>query len=115
MALDTIFIKETVKEEDKLQKIYAFPNGYGASVIQGKYINRGNLKLWEIAPWRNDTQEFIGQNGLGWGDDVRGYLTDSEINEILKQVSELTDADVFCEWNCGDTVEDCTGYKCWIR
>ena len=81
----------------------------------GNRINNGNLKLWEIAPWRNDTQEFIGQNGLGWGDDVRAYLKDSEINEILKQISELTDADVFCEWNCGDTVEDCTGYKCWIK
>ena len=115
MSIDTIFIKETVKEKDKLQKIYSFPNGYGASVIQGKHLNGGNLGLWEIAPWRNDTQEFIGQAGLGWGDDVKAYLNDPELDRILKQISELTDADVYCEWNCGDTIEDCTGYKCWER
>ena len=62
-----------------------------------------------------ETQEFIGQNGLGWADDVKAYLNDPEIDRILKQVSELTDADVYCEWNCGDTIEDCTGYKCWER
>ena len=42
MALDTIFIKETVKEEDKLQKIHAFPNGYGDSVIQVTLPDDGN-------------------------------------------------------------------------
>ena len=85
MSIDTIFIKKTVKEKDKLQKIYSFPNGYGASVIQGKYLNGGNLGLWEIAPWRNDTQEFIGQAGLGWADDVMAYLNDPELDRILKQ------------------------------
>ena len=115
MSIDTIFIKETVKEKDKLQKIYAFPNGYGASVIKGKYTYGGPEDKWEIAPWTNDTQEFIAQNGLGWADDIKGYLNDSEVDIILKQISELTDADIYCEWNCGDTVEDCTGYKCWER
>ena len=44
-----------------------------------------------------------------------GRLNDPEVDNVLKQISELTDADVYCEWNCGDTVEDCTGYKCWER
>ena len=45
-----IFIKETVKDEHKIQKIYSFPNGYGASVIKGKYTYGGPEGLWEIAP-----------------------------------------------------------------
>ena len=34
-----IFLKETVKDEQKIQKIYSFPNGYGASVIKGPSIS----------------------------------------------------------------------------
>jgi hypothetical protein len=37
------------------------------------------------------------------------------VDNYLRQISQLTDADVYCEWGCGDTVEDCTGYKCWER
>ena len=88
MSIDTIFIKETVKEKDKLQKIYAFPNGYGASVIKGKYTY-GGPKLWEIAPWTNDTNEFIGQSMFSWDDDVKGYLQDPDVHSILGQISRL--------------------------
>ncbi len=83
-----IYLKETVKEKDKIQKIYSFPNGYGASVIKGKYTY-GGPKLWEIAPWTNDTNEFIGQSMFSWDDDVKGYLQDPDVHSILGQISRL--------------------------
>ena len=83
-----IYLKETVKEKDKIQKIYSFPNGYGASVIKGKYTY-GGPKLWEIAPWTNDTNEFIGQSVFSWDDDVKGYLQDPDVHSILGQISRL--------------------------
>ena len=83
------FLKETVREKDKIQKIYSFPNGYGASVIKGKYTYGGSKGLWEIAPWTNDTNEFIGQSMFGWDDDVRGHLNDPEIDAVLRQINNL--------------------------
>ena len=86
-----IYLKETVREKDKIQKIYSFPNGYGASVIKGKYTY-GGPKLWEIAPWTNDTNEFIGQSVFSWDDDVKGYLQDPDVHSILGQISRLPNA-----------------------
>ena len=84
-----IFLKETVKDEQKIQKIYSFPNGYGASVIKGPYTYGGPEGLWEIAPWTNDEREFIGLSLLGWGDDVKGRLNDPEVDAILGQIERL--------------------------
>ena len=94
MNIKKIHLVETVKEDNKIQKIYAFPNGYGASVIKGEHTYGGPQDKWEIAPWTNDTNEFIGQSIFGWGDDVKGYLNDPEVDRILKHIAELevTDA-----------------------
>ena len=86
-----IYLKETVKEKDKIQKIYSFPNGYGASVIKGKHTY-GGPKLWEIAPWTNDTNELIGQSMFNWEDDVKGYLQDPDVHAILGTISRLPSA-----------------------
>ena len=84
-----IYLKETVREKDKIQKIYSFPNGYGASVIKGKYTYGGPEGLWEIAPWTNDTKEFIGMSMLGWADDVKGRLHDPDVHAELGKISRL--------------------------
>ena len=86
-----IYLKETVREEDKIQKIYSFPNGYGASVIKGKYTY-GGPKLWEIAPWESDSKEFIGRSLFNWDDDVKGYLQDPDVHSILGKISRLPNA-----------------------
>ena len=49
-----IFLKETVKENNQIQKIYSFPNGYGASVIKGPYSYGGPDGKWELAVLKND-------------------------------------------------------------
>jgi hypothetical protein len=87
-----IYLKETVREEDKIQKIYSFPNGYGASVIKGKYTYGGPEGLWEIAPWTNDEHEFIGRSLFAWDDDVKGRLHDPDVHSILGKISRLPNA-----------------------
>ena len=87
-----IYLTETVKEEDKIQKIYSFPNGYGASVIKGKYTYGGDKGLWELAPWTNNTNEFIGMSMLNWEDDVIGNLHDPDVHAILGTISRLPSA-----------------------
>ena len=66
-----------------------FPEvGYGASIIK-HYGSYGYEKdLWELAllsnrdgEWRLEYTELV-------GDDVLGYLTDEQVNKILKYISE---------------------------
>ena len=84
-----IYLKETVRDEHKIQKIYTFPNGYGASVIKGPYTQGGNEDKWEICPWVSDTKEYIGDSLLGWGDVIRGWLHDPDVHAILGEISRL--------------------------
>lgn len=113
MAVDTIYLKETKTiHGDGVQKLYAFPNGYGASVVKHSGSYGGPQDKWEVAVLDGDGELCYNTNIT---EDVIGHLNDPEVDSILLQISKLTDADVYCEWNCGDTVEDCTGYKCWER
>ncbi|MDA8847313.1 hypothetical protein N9J02_01635 [bacterium] len=113
MAIDTIYLKETKTiHGDGVQKLYAFPNGYGASVVKHSGSYGGPQGKWEVAVLDGDGELCYNTNVT---EDVIGNLNDPEVDSILLQISKLTDSDVYCEWNCGDTVEDCTGYKCWER
>ena len=111
MSINTIYLKETKEVMDGVQKLYSFPNGYGASVIKHKGSYGGDQGLWELAVLKGE--ELCYNTPIT--DDVLGRLNDPEVDDYLRQISQLTDADVYCEWNCGDTIEDCTGYKCWER
>lgn len=72
-----------------IQKIYSFPNGYGASVISNKYSHGGNEGLYEIA--------VIAKCGKGWGvvydtpvtDDVIGWVPFDDIDKYLQQIYDL--------------------------
>ncbi len=71
-----------------IQKIYKFKNGYGASVVCHKVSYGHNSGLWEIAPWDED-RDFIGITILKWHDDVKGHLTEKEVDDILERIKEL--------------------------
>ena len=43
------YLKETKEVMDGVQKLYSFPNGYGASVIKHKGSYGGDKGLWELA------------------------------------------------------------------
>jgi hypothetical protein len=101
--MDTIYLKETKEVMDGVQKLYSFIRHTGSY--------GGDQGLWELAVLKGE--ELCYNTPIT--DDVLGRLNDPEVDSYLRQISQLTDADVYCEWNCGDTVEDCTGYKCWER
>lgn len=79
------YLIETNKHMDGIQKVYQFPNGYGASVIKHKGSYGYDKGLWELAVLHEgelcyDT-EITG--------DVIGYLNDPEVDNILGQISRL--------------------------
>lgn len=84
-----IYLKETVRDEYKIQKIYSFPNGYGASVIKGPHTIGGPKGLWEICPWTSHDRVYVGRILLNWYDDVKGHLHDPDVHAILGEISRL--------------------------
>ena len=81
--------KYLIKEHKRnlgVQKIYHFPNGYGASVVRNPFSYGGEMGLWEIAvldEYDNLTYE------TPITDDVIGYLNDDEVIEVLNKIKEL--------------------------
>ncbi len=80
------YLKSTHDFNGGIQKIYEFPNGYGASVVKHKgsygYLNG----LWELAVLDADgslcyTTEIT--------DDVIGHLNDPEVDAILRRIEQL--------------------------
>jgi len=75
-----------------IQKIYRFQNGYGASVIQFPFSRGKELNLYELA-----VIKFNPELPEDWGivydtpitDDVIGYLSDLEVDELLNKISLL--------------------------
>ena len=71
------------------QKVYRAANNYGASVVCHSFSYGGEEGLWELA-----VIEFDGDD---WGicyttpltDDVLGYLTQPDVDKLLKQIEEL--------------------------
>lgn len=71
-----------------IQKIYKFPNGYGASVIKGPYTYGGKKGLWELAVLKGE--ELCYDTDIT--SDVIGYLNDPEMDAILRQIERLPNA-----------------------
>jgi hypothetical protein len=72
------------------QKVYKFGNGYGASVISGgTYTYGGEQGLKELAVLKFKGDDWSLCYDTEITDDVIGYLEDSEVQELLKQIEEL--------------------------
>lgn len=75
-----------------IQKLYRFPNNYGASVVQHQYSYGGPQGLWELA-----VILFNSENNNDWAlnyetpvtDDVIGHCTEEQINSLLDQIQHL--------------------------
>ena len=68
------------------QCIVQFPNGYGASVVQGPYTYGGKDGLYELA--------VLGKDGEITYDtpitnDVLGYLSEAEVEKTLLEIKNL--------------------------
>ena len=63
---------------------FAYPNGYGASVIRGQFTY-GGPDLWELAVLKDDVICYT----TPITNDVVGYLTEDKVRELLDQIQEL--------------------------
>ena len=73
-----------------IQKVYKFPNNYGASVVRHAYSYGGKDGLWELAViefYPNDSWSITYDTSIT--DDVLGRLTDGDVLNILEQIKAL--------------------------
>ena len=70
---------------DGVQKVYQFPNGYGASVIKHKGSYGYKKGLWELAVLNEG--ELCYDTDIS--NDVIGHLNDPEVDNILGQIARL--------------------------
>lgn len=75
-----------------VQKLYRFPNGYGASVVRFEYSYGADQGLWELAVIhypKADSDDFSLTYGTPITDDVIGYLSETEVDELLTKIEAL--------------------------
>jgi hypothetical protein len=68
------------------QCIVQFPNGYGASIVQGEHTYGGKDGLYEIAVFGKDGHISY---STPITDDVLGYLSEQEVEKILTDIKNL--------------------------
>lgn len=69
-----------------VQRIYKFPNGYGASVISHDKSYGGRSGLWELAVLDAEGDLCYATDIT---DDVIGHLNDPQVDEVLGRISRL--------------------------
>lgn len=81
---DLVFKKHESEGFDTIAS-HTFPNGYGASIITGKYAYSNESAPYELAVLHNN--EITYDTELTG--DVLGYLTEDEVNEYLLKIEAL--------------------------
>jgi len=66
-------------------RIY-FENGFGASIVKHDYSYGGKEGLYELAVLFDDEIHYDNPVAMG---DVRGYLNEDEVSELLIQIQKL--------------------------
>ena len=79
------YLIEKNKHNGGIQKVYSFPNGYGASVIQHQGSYGYEKGLWEVAVLLHG--ELCYDSGIT--EDVMGHLNDPEVDNILGKIFRL--------------------------
>lgn len=78
-----------------IQYIAKYPNNYGASIVQHSFSYGKDKELWELAvikyePNETNIHNFDLDYTTSITNDVMGYLTESEVNELLDEIEALT-------------------------
>ena len=68
-----------------IQARMEFDNGYGVSVICTPFSYGGKSGLYEMAVFHDGELTYT----TDLGDDVKGWLTEDEVTELLKKIQEL--------------------------
>jgi len=79
------------EEPPTVQKLYRFPNGFGASVIRGEFSYGGEDGLWELGviKFDGDGYKLTYPKDICPDEDVVGWLTDEQVDEKLVQIANL--------------------------
>lgn len=96
-GFEQYLIASEVIPNRRVQYVFMFDNGYGASVIKAHPGSYGAINdLWELAVVRDACYSHIIKDRLWYvtydtpiTDDVIGYLTNEEVLKIMKQIQEL--------------------------
>jgi hypothetical protein len=72
-----------------VQKVYRFPNQYGASVIRTSFSYGGDEGLWELGVVKWNGEKFALTYDTPITDDVIGHLSDEQVDATLEQIMEL--------------------------
>lgn len=73
-------------DKDGVQYVFYFDNGYGASVIKTQWSYGSKEDLWELAVLKDGNIDY--DNAIMNGN-VRGNLTDEDVNELLEIISSF--------------------------
>ena len=63
-----------------------FPNGYGASIVQGPNTYGGDKGLYELAVLGNDGQITY---DTPITNDVIGYLREQDVTDVMEKIQQL--------------------------
>ena len=72
-----------------IQYLEFFPNGYGVSIVNHEFSYKGNSGNWELAVVIGSKDKFELNYDTPITNDVLGWLSDDDVNEICIKVSEL--------------------------
>ena len=77
--------------DDGIQRIYKFKNGFGASVVRNLYSYGHEKGLWELAviKFEKGTENWSLVYDTPITQDVKGYLTGKEVDDILAKIEKL--------------------------
>jgi len=70
-----------------VQKVFKFPNGYGASVVRHSVSYGSNHGLWELAVLDAASGKLLYDTPIT--NDVLGRLTESEVETTLNAIAAL--------------------------
>lgn len=81
---DLVF--KEITPERGIQAREEFKNGYGVSVVKGPYTYGGNDGLYELAVFKDGELHYDNPVAMG---DVRGYLTEEEVDQLMMEVQSF--------------------------
>ncbi len=90
MMYDTVekfreFLSDTDYINNGVQHKYAFPNGYGASVVKHDFSYGGKNGLWELAVLNEGELDY----STVITHDVIGHLSWKEVEKVLENIKNL--------------------------
>jgi hypothetical protein len=90
MSDNNKFLTQNSKDRFGIQKLYSFPNGYGASVVKHEGSYGGGKGLWELAVINNISEDgFDICYDTPITNDVIGWLNDPEVDRLLYLIRDL--------------------------